>query len=83
MATKTFRSHELSEAAERQMRQWAWDLETQQQLEKQRARTPKQLIHPYIAISRESGVDAGEIAKAVASETGLEGPRSRAARLHG
>ena len=32
--------------------------------------SPKQLIHPYIAISRESGVDAGEIATLVAKKFG-------------
>ena len=65
------RSRDLSEAAERQMRMWALRLESQQQREQPPAvESPRQLIHPYIAISRETGVDAAGIAKAVASKLG-------------
>ena len=64
-------SHKFSDVAERQMRMWALGMESQRQLEKQRAAaSPKRLIHPYIAISRESGVDAGEIAQLVAAKKG-------------
>jgi cytidylate kinase len=72
MRTSTLpRSRELSEAAERQMRMWALRMESQQRLEEQAAAaSPQQLIHPYIAISREAGVDAGEIAKLVATKCG-------------
>jgi cytidylate kinase len=59
----------LSRAAERQMRTWALDLETRQRLE-QEAPAPKPLIYPYIAISRETGVDAGEIGALVAQQFG-------------
>ena len=70
MRTTTLpKSRELSEAAEQQMRMWALRMESQRQLEKQRA-APKELIHPYVAISRESGVDAGEIAKVIAAKLG-------------
>jgi cytidylate kinase len=53
------------------MRTWALQLQSQQQLEDER-RTPavRELIHPYLAISRETGVNAREIAAAVASRCG-------------
>ena len=47
----------LSDAAERQMRTWVLDLETRQRLE-QETPEPKQLIYPYVAISRETGIGA-------------------------
>jgi cytidylate kinase len=51
------------------MRMWALRMESQRRLKDQPVATsPKQLIHPYVAISRESGVDAGEIARLVASK---------------
>jgi cytidylate kinase len=52
------------------MRTWALQIQAQQCLEDERAavRVVEELIHPYIAISRETGVDAAEIAHAVASE---------------
>jgi cytidylate kinase len=53
------------------MRMWALRMESQRRLEEQAAaRSPKQLIHPYVAISREAGADAGEIAKLIASKCG-------------
>jgi hypothetical protein len=72
MRTSTLpRSRELSEAAERQMRTWALRMESQQRLEEEAAKaTPQQLIHPYVAISRETGLDAGEIAETVGSKIG-------------
>jgi cytidylate kinase len=46
-------------------------MESQQRLDEEAAKaTPKQLIHPYVAISREAGVDASEIAEKVASRIG-------------
>jgi Cytidylate kinase-like family len=70
MRTSTLpKSTALSALAERQMRTWALQLEAQQRLEEKRAAASvEELIHPYIAISRETGVDAAEIAQAVASE---------------
>jgi cytidylate kinase len=53
------------------MRTWALRMESQQRLEKEAAKaTPQQLIHPYVAISREAGLDAGEIAETVGSKIG-------------
>jgi cytidylate kinase len=53
------------------MRTWALRMESQQRLEEEAAKaSPEQLIHPYVAISREAGVDAGEIAEAIASKSG-------------
>jgi cytidylate kinase len=49
------------------MRTWALDLEARHRLEQERA-APKELIHPYVAISRECGVDAGELAKRLAGK---------------
>jgi cytidylate kinase len=65
------RSRELSEAAEHQMRTWALQMESQQRLEEAAAKAaPERLIHPYVAISREVGVGASEIAEAIASKSG-------------
>ena len=65
------KSRALSEAAERQMRTWALQMESQRPFEQQPvAASPKQLIHPYVALSREAGVDAGEIAQCLASKLG-------------
>jgi cytidylate kinase len=65
------RSRDLSKAAEHQMRTWALRIEAAQRLEEESQRsTPEQLIKPYIAISRESGVDATDIAQKVASQLG-------------
>jgi cytidylate kinase len=52
------------------MRMWALRLETQQQQQASAPVSPRQLIHPYIAISRETGVDAAAIAKAIAAKLG-------------
>ncbi|HVT28064.1 MAG TPA: cytidylate kinase-like family protein [Lacipirellulaceae bacterium] len=63
------RSRDLSQVAERQLRMWAIGLETRQRLETEK-RVPQKLVHPYIAISRETGIDAGEIAKDLADKLG-------------
>jgi hypothetical protein len=61
----------LSHLAERQMRNWALDLQTQRRLAAQNeALEPEQIVHPYLAISREAGSDAGGIARAVAAKCG-------------
>jgi cytidylate kinase len=53
------------------MRTWALRLESQQRLEEEAAKASlEQMIHPYVAISREAGLDASEIAQAVASNSG-------------
>ena len=63
------RDRELSALAERQMRMSALGIESKRRAEEQRAKAlPQQLIHPYVAISREVGVDAGEIANLVAAK---------------
>jgi len=61
----------LSQVVERQMRSWAQRLQTQQQLalERSTAAVPK-LIQPYVAISRETGANGGELAKRVAERLG-------------
>ena len=60
------RSRELSAKAEQQMRMWATSLEVSEQLAA--VKPLQQLIHPYIAISREAGVDADAIGKSVAKK---------------
>ena len=51
------------------MRAWAMQMETQRRLAEQTGKvSPKQLIHPCVSISRESGVDAASIANLVAAE---------------
>ncbi|MEX2307921.1 MAG: cytidylate kinase-like family protein [Pirellulales bacterium] len=53
------------------MRMWALRLESQQQREAPTAvESPRQLIHPYIAVSRETGVDAAEVARSIAAKLG-------------
>ncbi|MEX0642140.1 MAG: cytidylate kinase-like family protein [Pirellulales bacterium] len=64
-------SRGLSEVAERQMRNWALTLQTQQRLAEEGEVVPvPQLIRPYLAISREAGVDAGDLAQEVAAKCG-------------
>jgi cytidylate kinase len=72
MRTSTTHSnHDLATAAERQMRNWALELEMQKRVAEERERTRvRDLVHPYVAISREVGVDAGPLAAAVAHQCG-------------
>ena len=65
------RDRAMSHVAERQMRSWALQLQSQQRLAQERsaAAVPK-LIHPYVAISRETGANGGELAKRVAEKSG-------------
>jgi cytidylate kinase len=61
----------LSQLAERQMRTWALQLEAQQRLEEERAaKAMEQRIRPYLSLSRETGVNAHELADAVAAKCG-------------
>jgi cytidylate kinase len=65
------RDRALSQVAERQMRGWALQLESQQSLSKKKAATPlEKVIHPYLAISRESGADGGRLARLVGEKLG-------------
>lgn len=70
MRTSTLgKSRGLSEAAEHQMRTWALQMESQQRLKEAAEKAlPKPLVYPYVAISREAGVGANEIADAIASK---------------
>jgi cytidylate kinase len=53
------------------MRTWALQLQSQQRLEEERAAAQvPELVHPYVAISRETGVDAADTAQAVAAKCG-------------
>lgn len=72
MRTSTTHSNRgQSELAERQMRNWVLELQTQQRLAEERELTQvQQLIHPYVVISREAGINAGGIAQAVAASCG-------------
>jgi cytidylate kinase len=66
-------SRKLSDLAERQMRNWAIGLQTQQRLAEQGAvpaASAAALVRPYVAISREAGAGAIEIAELVSSRTG-------------
>lgn len=64
-------SRGLSTFAERQMRNWALNLQTQSRVaEENRSLEPLNFIHPYLAISREAGSNAGDIARAVADRCG-------------
>lgn len=72
MRTSTVpRSRDLSQVAEHQMRKWALGIEVQERVEEQKAAlSPRELIYPYVAISREAGVDGSEIAESVAAKCG-------------
>jgi cytidylate kinase len=53
------------------MRTWALQLQAQQRLEEERAaKAMEQRIRPYLALSRETGVNASELAHAVAAQCG-------------
>ncbi len=66
-------SRVMSDAAERQMRLWALDMQTKQRLVDEDAHvTVPQLIQPYIAISRECGVNAPNLAQSVATKCGWQ-----------
>jgi cytidylate kinase len=70
-SSTTHSNRGLSELAERQMRNWALDLQTQRRFAEQtEALEPRDLIHPYLAISREAGADAGGLARAVGARCG-------------
>jgi hypothetical protein len=61
----------ISEVAERQMRRWALDIQT----EKERTEAGpdlevRELIKPYIVISREAGVDAADLANGISDHCG-------------
>ncbi len=65
------RDRGLSELAERQMRSWALQLESQESRQKQSGAAPLQkVIHPYIAISREAGADGGRLSRLLAEKLG-------------
>lgn len=67
----SMRSRAISDVAERQMRAWSLQLNSQQQLAKERAATPlPKLVYPYLVVSREAGVDARDLAGAVAAKCG-------------
>lgn len=62
------RDRGLSQVAERQMRSWAHQLHLQQRQSQQGPpRAVSKLIHPYVAISRETGANGGALAQRVAS----------------
>jgi cytidylate kinase len=62
----------LSDVAERQMRSWALGLQAQEQSRRLQAERPAPcLFNPFIAISREAGTGAGELARSVAAKCGL------------
>jgi AraC-like DNA-binding protein len=62
--------HAISAVAEREMRRWAHDLERQQHAVTAQPKRVEELVHPFIAISREAGVDAADLAAAVSKKCG-------------
>jgi cytidylate kinase len=60
-------SPQLSDVAEHQLRIWAQQMEAQRRQEEQAAAGPKPSIQPCVTLSRETGVDAAEIARLVAA----------------
>src|SRR5262245_31898591 len=62
-------SHGVSDVAEHQMRTWALQTEAaRRRAEQAAAASPQQLFHPCVTISRETGVDAAEIADLLAAQ---------------
>jgi cytidylate kinase len=66
-------SKEVGKSAEKRMRQWAIGLEVQERVESQPhvSQVPEQ-VHPYVAISRDTGAGATELAKQVADTLGWD-----------
>lgn len=63
----------ISKLAEQRMRQWAIELEVKQRIEHEEAvKHLPEHVHPYIAISRDTGAGAGEIAHRVGDILGWE-----------
>jgi cytidylate kinase len=63
-------SPNVARFAERQMRSWALGLQSQEQLAKLQSDQPlAPQIHPYVAITREAGIDDDEVARQVAART--------------
>src|SRR5690349_20389506 len=62
-------SHELKGSAERQMRTWALGLEENAKWSKKPGSVKEHAVHPYIAISRQAGIDAVRIASLVSANT--------------
>jgi cytidylate kinase len=59
----------LSPFAERQMRSWALGLQTQRELaERKHEQDLSREVHPYVAITREAGIDDDEVARHVADQ---------------
>src|SRR5690242_14599690 len=67
----TTNNRAMSTIAERQMRKWALDVQHRQKVasELDQIRV-EDLIHPYLLVSREAGVHATELARAVAEKCG-------------
>jgi cytidylate kinase len=61
----------ISEVAERQMRRWALDIQAGKERAEENAKLEvRQLIKPYMVLSREAGVDAADIANAISDHCG-------------
>jgi cytidylate kinase len=63
----------ISKSAEHQMRQWALGLEVKERIAQEEAvsRLPER-IHPYVAISRDAGAGASEVARRVGQRLNWE-----------
>jgi cytidylate kinase len=63
-------STDVSHVAERQMRTWAIGLQNQEELSKARPAQPlPQRVFPYVAVTREAGIDDGAVARALAARS--------------
>jgi hypothetical protein len=70
-AASPYRVRGISSLAERQMRTWALELQSRQRLAETPPKAPvTELVRPYLVVSREAGVDARELAEAVAELCG-------------
>src|SRR3954463_9256808 len=67
----TTHNRTMSLAAERQMRNWALDMQIKQRVASEREHIQvNDFIHPYVFVSREAGVDATSLSRAVAEKCG-------------
>jgi len=64
----------IAKSAESAMRKWAMQLETQQRLstEPQREQIPHREVHPFLAVSRESGIGTEQLTRGLAAKLGWD-----------
>ena len=62
----------IGRSAERQMRQWALSFQVEEQRRREQADTSQPEVHPYVAISRETGALGSKIAARIGQQLGWQ-----------